>query len=531
MNRTASTPLRHLAALALFAGLALLASGCRTERPPALPDESATETFDVATGKLIAKSNLGKSGGAVGQVADYTDAQILEALFKTSAPSNGRSFVRTVYSNLTQPDVQRVDDLNEKRKVALEKAEKAFAAGAAQDYEDLLKEAAQFGVQIAQIIKAKSNRPQPDSASIIATVYSEGEGHTDVAKSALSTGGAAVAARYENRAEYSDTKKVVTEDTTTAEELKTVATVALEMARLRYEIEKLKADQAKPSPAPDSNANTPGNGTPGETRPTLGGDAGLGLSDDQAREIISKLQFLDGTDRNHPQVLRLVKMYGSRITHFGGGNESNRKPDESNLWKPDSDSDGNLVVITASSAYAGAVTVEGDSATNLSIGNGWRPHFRFSKPGTAYGSTPRVVVGGVGSATIGNPGTKQTFKLTPSPKEDAPEAPTGALYQRTATSLTLAPALAAVVSRVDALGNITEPGNPNPVIIPAVQDGNTWTIPQPLSSYPTGNRPNTWRIRLTGTPPPGVTWHTSINQTFVREGDPDGSFYPPTTRP
>ncbi len=530
MNRFA----RNLAAFALFAGLAFLASGCRTERPPALPNESATESFDVATGKLIAKSNLGKSGGAVGQVADYTDAQILDALFRTPAPSNGRSFVRTVYSNLTQPDVQRIDDLNEKRKVALEKAEKAFVAGASQDYEDLLKQAAQLGVEIAGIIKAKGNRPQPDSASIIATVYSEGEGHTDVAKSALATGGAAVAARYENRAEYSDTKKVVTEDTTTAEELKTVATVALEMARLRYEIEKLKADQAKPSPAPDTTATTPGNGTPGATSPTLGGDAGLGLSDEQAREIISKLQFLDGTDRNHPQVLRLVKMYGSRITHFGGGNESNRAPDENNLWKPDSDNDGNLVVITASSKYAGAVTVEGDSATNLSIGNGWRPHFRFGKPGTGYGSSPRVVVGGVGSATIGNPGTKQTFKLTPLAKPADPVDPppsTGALYQRTGKSLTLAPALAAVVSRVDALANIVEPGNPNPIIIPAVQDGDTWTLPENLATYPVGNRPNTWRLRLTGTPPPGVTWHTSISQTFIREGDPEGSFYPPTTRP
>ncbi len=69
--------------------------------------------------------------------------------------------------------------------------------------------------------------------------------------------------------------------------------------------------------------------------------------------------------------------------------------------------------------------------------------------------------------------------------------------------------------------------------IPATRSGNTWTIPAALSSYPRANRPNTWRISLSGQPPAGVTWHTSISQTFIRETEiaaGRGTTYPPTTR-
>ena len=110
-----------------------------------------------------------------------------------------------------------------------------------------------------------------------------------------------------------------------------------------------------------------------------------------------------------------------------------------------------------------------------------------------------------------------------------PPAPSG-VYSVTANSITLRADFAAVVSKVDALANNAhENGNRDHILIPAVRAGNTWTIPQPLASYKVGSIPNTWRIRLTGTPPAGVTWHTSIKQTFLREGDVNT--YPPSTRP
>ena len=146
-----------------------------------------------------------------------------------------------------------------------------------------------------------------------------------------------------------------------------------------------------------------------------------GMTDAEADAIIASLQFLDGTPKSDPSVKRLVRMYGRRITHFGGGNK--QPPVESALWKPASDSDGKLVVITPSSKRADFCMVGSEKKTSLSIGNGWRPHFRFSKPGASgYGSKPVVTVGGVGSASIASPSKKQSFKLsgTSTPPADVP---------------------------------------------------------------------------------------------------------------
>lgn len=118
--------------------------------------------------------------------------------------------------------------------------------------------------------------------------------------------------------------------------------------------------------------------------------------------------------------------------------------------------------------------------------------------------------------------------LPPAPVPLPPAPTPEPLHIRTPNTLTLRADFAAVVKKVDALANVVEPGNPNPVFIQAVRSGNTWTIPKALSAYPKGNRPNTWRISLKGQPPAGVTYHASIMQTFLREGD--ANTYPPTTR-
>lgn len=109
----------------------------------------------------------------------------------------------------------------------------------------------------------------------------------------------------------------------------------------------------------------------------------------------------------------------------------------------------------------------------------------------------------------------------------------GPLYTVAPNSITLRADFAAVVGKIDALTTINEtaPGKATSTAIPATRTGNTWTLPQALAGYPVGNRPNTWRIRLTGTPPAGVTYHTSIMQAFVRTTDyGTGKTYPPTTR-
>lgn len=55
------------------------------------------------------------------------------------------------------------------------------------------------------------------------------------------------------------------------------------------------------------------------------------------------------------------------------------------LWKPVSDSTGKLAVLLPQSTR-GFVTVNGESGSWGGVGNGNRAHYRFSKPGAAYGN-------------------------------------------------------------------------------------------------------------------------------------------------
>jgi hypothetical protein len=78
--------------------------------------------------------------------------------------------------------------------------------------------------------------------------------------------------------------------------------------------------------------------------------------------------------------------------------EENDTPSETFLWKPVSDSSGKLVVLLpASLVNVSSITVSGtrsESSSRSAIGNGKRPHYRFSLPGAAYGKNVRITGGG-----------------------------------------------------------------------------------------------------------------------------------------
>ena len=81
------------------------------------------------------------------------------------------------------------------------------------------------------------------------------------------------------------------------------------------------------------------------------------------------------------------------------------------LWKPVSDSNGNLVVLLPSqyNGKVSSVSVNGERGSFSGIANGNRTHWRFSKPGAAYGSNARVVAttsGGNVSWTVPNGGAR-----------------------------------------------------------------------------------------------------------------------------
>lgn len=78
---------------------------------------------------------------------------------------------------------------------------------------------------------------------------------------------------------------------------------------------------------------------------------------------------------------------------FGGGSKGGNPinaPAEF-LWKPISDSTGKLAVLVP--AGGGPVTVNGERGSYGGNGNGGRDHYRFSKPGGAYGTNIPCVCG------------------------------------------------------------------------------------------------------------------------------------------
>jgi len=92
---------------------------------------------------------------------------------------------------------------------------------------------------------------------------------------------------------------------------------------------------------------------------------------------------------------------GKKAKGGKGGSKGGVKVDgpEGFLWKPVSDSNGKLVTLLPKNLAGKVQSVEIQDANGkvldkgraAGIGNGDRPHFRFDKPGAAYGDNLRVV--------------------------------------------------------------------------------------------------------------------------------------------
>lgn len=162
---------------------------------------------------------------------------------------------------------------------------------------------------------------------------------------------------------------------------------------MAYVVERVKAHFASPTVPANPDPETPA--ATGE------------LSDAEAQAIIAKLQFLSGK-KTSPDALRLVKRFGTRITHFGGGNDIGVVEDT--LWKPDG-SNGLVVILPSHVAHFDACSFGGEKIVSMSIGNGYRPHIRFKKSGGAYAAGV-LDCGAAGSCRIASPGKRQSFKLS-----------------------------------------------------------------------------------------------------------------------
>lgn len=261
----------------------------------------------------------------------------------------------------------------------------------------------------------------------------------------------------------------------------------------------------------------------------------------------------DSVAGSSPQEIERVMKFWFPTANYK--TDSNDATSSQLMWKPQSDGDKKLAIHTPAGENIYKVQVGPESAGISSIANGKRPLFRFKKDGAAYGSAKVILFYRSGTTkTFNGTGGKRFDKRLsdipglvtnkagsqPSPNPTPTPNPTGGdtggkLYTATDRSITLREDFAACIGIVDALANNAhENGNANHIRIPATRSGNTWTIPQALKSYKVGSIPNTWRLRIVKLPvPAGVTYHTSISQTFIRTTEIDagqGKTYPPTTR-
>lgn len=84
---------------------------------------------------------------------------------------------------------------------------------------------------------------------------------------------------------------------------------------------------------------------------------------------------------------------GLQLNSGGAGGSKNGNPLgflQGFLWKPVSDSTGKLAILYPASIGKGTVYVNGEAGSYGGRGNGDREHYRFSKPGAAYGNDVNV---------------------------------------------------------------------------------------------------------------------------------------------
>lgn len=140
---------------------------------------------------------------------------------------------------------------------------------------------------------------------------------------------------------------------------------------------------------------------------------GANLTDEQAWAIMKNIPFTEGCSPKDPRALAKVKEYGTRIELFGGHSKPTDPTDETWLFKPVGQKTKKLVILTPSSVYLDSVTVGNETKTTCSVGNGFRPTWRFSKAGAAYGPNIVVKFKPYGEVTIKNPALRQNPVVIP----------------------------------------------------------------------------------------------------------------------
>lgn len=120
----------------------------------------------------------------------------------------------------------------------------------------------------------------------------------------------------------------------------------------------------------------------GCTDPSVG-NAQIGSVFNRAGENLSETLVGNGVATADPQDICGGGQIGQCLVTISNTNPINSGPLSSFLWKPQSDSDGNLAIHTG--PFGTTVIVNGVTGTNQGPGNGFGSLARFPRPGCAYG--------------------------------------------------------------------------------------------------------------------------------------------------
>lgn len=332
--------------------LALAGTGCGARNgagPVAAINDAPTRRVTTVTDRQgntteTTLDNSGRAAAADGQAVTTTD-EVWKVL-GAKLPTNNWTMTENVYSSFDIPNEVKIDKLKEEHKNILKEMAAAAEAGATKDYDELGKRAASIAAEIASRLKGALSGPEQakgDKRSVINRTLSVGSDHWRVPEQQAKEFGQSVRTAALNQNTISNTVDVQRTDTSTTEQIRIVAEEFTDLAekRLAYSLAEALIDEREEN-APDEIA------TPAPVPSAIPG-----------------------------------KVEPASISTDG---------DQNFLWKPKSDSDGNLVVLfpAAFNGRLSNVTVNGEKGRFNSVANGNRTHYRFSKPGSAYTAPAKV---------------------------------------------------------------------------------------------------------------------------------------------
>jgi hypothetical protein len=365
----------------------IFAASCATRGPgpsrPGADPTMLTQTTTDRKGNVVetVTDNRGKAAAAEGQAMLTTEEvwkNLVTKLPENESPKYGWTITETAYSNQDAPNTVVIEQLREEHKNILAEAAKLGAAGMKKDYDKAIASAAVIMEEIGRRLAGNGEKPDGnDRVSIINRTLSVGPDHTVVPLEQAKQMGGAVLSRHGHQNTNLSSNLVARIDTSTTEEIQIAfdAGVRIEEIRLAYAVLDAQKDDAETDDGDDIAPTpvVPSKDVPGKVEPV-------------------------------------------EVTTAG---------DQSFLWKPVSDSNGHLVVIFPASFNGRIknVAVNGERGTFSAISNGNRTHWRFGKPGSAYGPVANVtadVDGAPFKVTVNTPSERTTLQGIKPPAKPVP---------------------------------------------------------------------------------------------------------------